>query len=172
MERKNETGINETAERALVINRILNAPRKLVWQAWTEPEHFKRWWGPKDFTAPICEIDLKVGGRYFNCMRSSEGQEFYSTGTYREIVPMERLVYTDSFADENGNVVSATHYGFSADFPLEMMVIVTLEDFQGNTKMTLKHVGLPPGEMKDMTGTGWNESFDKLAESLRSEAEN
>jgi uncharacterized protein YndB with AHSA1/START domain len=99
-------------------------------------------------------------------MRSPDGQDFYSTGTYREIVLFEKIVCTDSFADAQGNVVPATHYGMSEDFPLEMLLTVTFEDYQGKTKMTLRHSGLPVGEMKEMTYAGWNESLDKLAKVL------
>jgi uncharacterized protein YndB with AHSA1/START domain len=153
----------DAREGEVVITRIFDAPRELVWKAWTEPEHLRRWWGPKNFTSPACQIDLRVGGKYLYCMRSPEGQDFWSTGVYREIVPFEKLVCTDSFADENGNVVPATHYGMGADFPLEMEVTVTFEEQEGKTRMTLRHVGLPAGQMREMTGAGWNESFDKLA---------
>jgi len=162
--------INVVAERGkqeIVITRVFDAPRELVWKAWIDPEHFQRWWGPKDYTCPFCQMDLRVGGKYLNCMRSPEGQDFWSTGVYREIVPLERIVYTDSFADAEGNVVPATHYGMSADFPLETLVTVTFEDSEGKTKMTLKHIGIPAGQMKELAGAGWNESFDKLAESLK-----
>jgi len=155
------------AERELVITRVFDAPRELVFKAWTEPERFKRWWGPKNFTAPACTIDLRVGGRYVNCMRSPEGQDYWTTGVYREIVEPERIVYTDAFADEKGNPVPASHYGMSGEWPLEMLVTVTFEEHEGKTTMTLRHVGLPSGQMSDLTGAGWNESFDKLAESLR-----
>ena len=154
------------SDRDLVITRVFDAPRELVWKAWTDPEHFKRWWGPKDFTAPVCKNDLRVGGKYLWCMRSSEGKDFYTTGVFREIVPPERLVYTDSFADEKGNVVSATEYGLGEEFPAETLVTVTLVERDGKTTMTVRHAGLPAGKMKDMTGDGWNESFDKLAASF------
>jgi len=150
----------------LTINRIFDAPRELVWKAWTEPGLFMRWWGPKDFTSPVAKIDLRVGGKYINCMRSPEGRDFWSTGVYREIVPFERIAYTDSFADEKGNVVPATHYGMTPDFPLEMHVTVTFEEIAGKTKMILRHVGIPEGEMRELTNQGWNQSFDKLAEEL------
>jgi uncharacterized protein YndB with AHSA1/START domain len=159
--------ISERGKQEIVITRIFDAPRELVWKAWTDPKHFQRWWGPKDYTCPFCQMDLRVGGKYLNCMRSPEGQEYWSTGVYREIIPMERIVFTDCFADEQGNVVPATHYGMSADFPLEMLVTVIFEDSGNKTKMTLKHVDLPIGEMTEQTGAGWNESFDKLAESLK-----
>ena len=157
---------SRATEQVLVIERVFDAPRELVWRAWTEPEHFMRWWGPKDFTSPACKIDLRVGGTYLACMRSPEGQDFWSTGTYREIVVPERIVYTDTFADAEGNVVPATQYGMSADIPLELLVTVTLEPYEGKTRLTLRHAGLPAGEMSDLTSAGWNESFDKLAESF------
>jgi uncharacterized protein YndB with AHSA1/START domain len=153
-------------EQELVITRVFNAPRDLVWKAWTEPDLFKQWWGPKGFTAPVSTIDLRVGGRYLSCMRSPRGQEFWSTGLYSEIVPLERIVYTDSFSDEKGNVVPATYYGMSTEFPFEMRVTITFEDQRGHTAMTLRHAGIPAGEMSDMTRAGWNQSFDKLAEVL------
>ena len=153
--------------REITITRVFDAPRELIWKAWTEPEEFMRWWGPKGFTSPACKIDLRVGGVYLACMRSPEGQDFWSTGTYREIVVPERIVYTDSFADAEGNVVPATHYGMGADIPLELLVTVTLEPYEGKTKLTLRHAGLPAGEMSDLTSAGWNESFDKLAEAVR-----
>jgi uncharacterized protein YndB with AHSA1/START domain len=153
-------------ERDLVITRVFDAPRDLVWKAWTEPEHMKRWWGPQHFTAPVCKIDLRVGGTYLYCMRSPEGQDYWGTGVYREVVPLERIVYTDSFADEQGNRVPASHYGMGGDWPSELLVTVTFEEHEGKTKFTLRHVGIPSGEMSDLTKSGWNESFDKLAEAL------
>jgi uncharacterized protein YndB with AHSA1/START domain len=86
-------------ESELVITRVFDAPRELVFKMWTEPKRCKKWWGPKVFTSPVVKIDLRVGGRYLNCMRSPEGKDYWSTGIYREIIPMKRLVMTDSFAD-------------------------------------------------------------------------
>jgi uncharacterized protein YndB with AHSA1/START domain len=157
----------ERGKRDIIITRIFDAPRELVWKAWTDPKHFKIWWGPKDYTCPFCEMDLRVGGKYLNCMRSPEGKEYWTTGFYKEIIPFERIVYTDSFSDAEGNIVSATYYGMSPDFPLEALVTVTLEDFEGKTKMTLRHTDLPAGDMSEQTGEGWSESFDKLAASLK-----
>jgi uncharacterized protein YndB with AHSA1/START domain len=153
-------------EQELVITRMFNATREQVWKAWTDPDIFMRWWGPKGFTAPFCTIDLRVGGKYINCMRSPEGQDYWSTGTYQEIVPLKRIVCTDSFADEKGNVVPATHYNMSPDFPLEMLIAVTFEEQKGKTRLFLRHIGIPLGHMRDLTEGGWNESFDKLAAEL------
>jgi uncharacterized protein YndB with AHSA1/START domain len=157
----------KTVERELVITREFNAPREEVWKAWTDPELVKRWWGPKGFTAPVSTIDLRVGGTYLNCMRSPEGKDFWSTGVYREIVPLEKVVCSDSFADEKGNVVPASYYGMSGDFPLELQITVTFEDVGRRTGLTLRHAGIPADEMREMTKAGWNESFDKLAEILK-----
>jgi len=151
----------------LVITRIFDAPRDRVWNAWTEPEQAMKWWGPKNFTSPACKIDFRVGGKYLFCMRSSDGQDYWSTGIYQEIVALERIVCTDSFADEHGNVVPASHYGMEGNFPLEMTVTITFEELGGKTKMTLKHSRMPAGDMSKMAGIGWNESFDKLAEILK-----
>jgi len=152
----------------LVIKRIFGAPREFVLKAWTEPECLMRWWGPKYFTAPICKIDLRVGGKYLFCMRSPEGQDFWSTGVYREIVEPERIVYTGSFADEKGNLVPASDYGMSGYWPAELVVTVTFEvQKKGKTKITLHQAGIPAGQMSKMAEAGWNTSFDKFAESLR-----
>ncbi len=163
---RSTTGVAE--ERGLAITRVFDAPRERVWQAWTDPEQMRRWWGPAKFTAPFAQIDLRVGGKYLFCMRAPDGKDYWSTGVYREIVAPERLVFTDSFADEHGNVVPAAHYGMSGDFPLEMLVTVTLEDLGGKTRMILTHTGLPAGEHAESAQAGWSESLDKLAASLKS----
>lgn len=158
----------ESRGQALVIERIFDAPRELVWKAWAEPERFMRWYGPQGFATPVCKIDFRVGGVWLNCMRSPDGWEMWSTGIYREIVALERIVTTASSADPEGNVVAASHYGMPSDLPLEMLWTVTFEEHEGKTKMTLRHEGMPAGEMMDGAGAGWNQAFDKLAKSLKS----
>ena len=160
----------KSVEQDLVITRIFDAPRELVWKAWTEPEHVMRWWGPKNFTAPVSKIDLRVGGTTLNCMRGAgpDGvvRDFWSTGVYREIVPQKKLVCTDSFADEKGNVVPASYYGMEGDWPLELLITVTFDETGGKTTMTLRHAGMPAGQNRELAEAGWNESFDKLADYL------
>ena len=150
----------------LVITRVFDAPRALVWKAWTDPEHMKRWWGPGGFTSPTCTMDVRVGGRYHWCMRSPDGKEYWNTGVFQELVPLEKIVYTDNFADEIGNVVPASHYGIPVDMPRDNVVTVTFVEHGGKTTMTLRHA-MPPGIMGEMTLKGWNGSFDKLALTLR-----
>lgn len=154
-----------TQTKALVITRTFDAPKQLVWKAFTEPEYVKKWWGPENYTAPICQIDLRVGGGYFYCMRSPEGKDFYSKGIYRDIVSQQRLVMTDSFADEKGNIVPASYYQMPGDWPMELEVKISFKEEAGKTKMTLEHIGLP-AEIFDMCEEGWNQSFDKLEASF------
>ena len=153
-------------EKGLFISRIFDAPGPLIWKAWTDPEQLKRWWGPKGYTTPFCRIDFRVGGSYLFCMRSPEGRDFWSTGSYREIIPFNRIVYTDSFADEKGNVVSATYYGMKPGFPKELGMVLTFEEYDAITKLTLTQSGIPAGEMAEMTRADWNQSFEKLAKML------
>ena len=166
--RMSTSNVKTNTEKELVIERIIDAPRERVWKAWTRPELVMKWWGPQYFTSPVAKIDLRVGGKYLFCMRSPEGQDFWSGGEYLEIVENKKIVYTDSFMDAEGNIVSGEFYGMGADFPRELVVTVTFEDDgAGKTRMTLKHSGLPEGEMREMTGSGWSTSFDKLAESMK-----
>jgi len=160
-----------TEQNELVVTRVIDAPREAVWKAWTEPEQVRKWWGPKGFTAPTIEGELKVGGRYLYCMRSPEGRDYWSTGTYKEIVEPERIVATDSFADEKGNPVPASYYGMpeADEVPMETTIEVSFEELEeGKTRLTIKHVGMPAGTTSDMAGQGWNESLDKLAAALAS----
>ncbi len=158
--------VRQAAEQTLVITRTFDAPRSLVFKAWTESERVKRWWGPKSFTTPVCEVDLRLGGVFRTCMRSPDGQEFWSQGVYREIVDPERIVCTDSFADEEGNLVAPEHYGMSPEWPAEALITVTFTEHAGKTRLTLQHSPVPPGRDRDLCQQGWEESFDKLADYL------
>ncbi len=152
----------------LVITRTFDAPRERVFEAWTECDRFMRWWGPKGFTSPSCRMDVRVGGEYLSSMRSPDGHEYWSKGRYREIDAPEKLVVTDSFADEKGNTVPASYYGMKGNWPLEMLVTVTFEEQDGKTRLTLRHSGtdrISSEDREDMR-QGWDESFDKLEESL------
>jgi len=151
----------------IVITRVLDAPRALVFKAWTEPERVMRWWGPNGFTTPVCTIDLRPGGVVHTCMRSPEGRDYWSRGVYREIVEPERIVCTDSFADAAGNVVEPAHYGMSASWPREALITVTFAGQEGTTTLTLRHeVGSAPAPECALCRQGWSESLDRLAEYL------
>lgn len=154
--------------KSLKISRVFNAPLDKVWRRWTNPDEFMCWWGPKEFTSPYAKLDVRPGGKYLASMRGPDGKEYWSTGTYREIIEPNRLVYTDSFSDEYGNIVPATYYGMSGEIPQEMEVEVKFEDLGGKTRMTLEHCGLPVGEDLNNAKEGWQQSFDKLDDCLTS----
>jgi uncharacterized protein YndB with AHSA1/START domain len=160
-----------TKKSILFITRTFDAPPGLVWKAFTDPALMGRWWGPKGYTAPVIKIDLRVGGRYLYCMRSSVGQDVWSTGIFREIVPYRKLVATDSFADEKGNVVMASHYGMKGEWPSELIATETFEEEKGKTRFTLQHEDFPSAVDSEMAQAGWNESFDKLDSVLKEEKE-
>lgn len=147
----------------LVISRTFDSPRECVWKAWTDAEQVKRWWGPKGFLTRFAQIDLQVGGTSLYCTRSPEGNDYWSTGTFREIIPFERIVVTDSFTDEKGDVIPASYYGMPGDnWPLELLVTLTFSNARGRTKLTLRHAGFHSADVQVQAGAGWKESFDKL----------
>ncbi len=150
----------------LAVTRVFDAPREMVFKAWTEPERLKRWWGPKGFTTPFCAVDLREGGVFLYCMRSPDGRDSWGRGVFREIVVPERLVLAMSFADAGGNVVPATYYGLGPDWPLESLMTVTFEELAGATRVAVRHEGVPPGPDGDGARQGWAEILDGLAEYL------
>lgn len=159
----NATTPRATTEEDLILRRSFEAPRELVFAAWTEPERLVRWWGPRGYTTPFCTVDLRPGGIFRFCMKSPEGREFWGRGVYGEVVAPERLVWIDSFTDAGGNVVQPSHYGLSAEHPGEMLVTVTFTENDGKTEVTLRHA--IPRSVPERSGAeqGWTEMFDRLA---------
>ena len=139
------------ADRVLVLTRILDAPRSLVFSVWTRPEHLTRWWGPKDFTLPFCETDFRIGGAYRFCMRSPEGTDHWVWGTYREIVEPERITFTWHRDDAQGNLTN------------ESVVTVTLAEHEDKTKLTLHQAVFWTTEDRDAHQGGWTQCLDRLA---------
>jgi uncharacterized protein YndB with AHSA1/START domain/predicted enzyme related to lactoylglutathione lyase len=164
----------KSGKNEIVITRVYDAPRELLWEAWTEPERIMRWWGPKNFTSPAYKIDLTVGGEYIGAMKGPDGKLYWSKGFYLEIYAPERLIMTDSFADENGNIVPASYYGMGPGWPKEMLVTLTFEANRGKTGMTIRHSGLEGVPDKDRANMeqGWNEQLDKLADYLNETQKN
>ena len=148
----------------LVVSRVFDAPRALVWKAWTDPQYVKQWWGPKGFTAPVCKMDFRVGGKFLWCMKSPEGQEFWNGGEYHEIVLHEKIVYSLYFADSQGNKVEPAHYGMEHEAIDDARDVVMFEDLgNGRTKLTV--IGNETMEDAKSSGQleGWNEILDKVA---------
>ena len=156
-----------TEKRELVLERVFDAPREEVFQAWTEPERMKHWFGPKTFTTPVCDIDLRKDGGFHLAMQSPEGKNYWVKGAYREIAEPERIVYADYFSDEEGHVVPPEDYGMSPEWPRETLVTVTFEEDENqNTRMTMRS-NVPDIKEAEMAEQGWNESFDKLAREVQ-----
>src|SRR5438477_7578788 len=152
---------------AVTIERTFDAPVDVIWQMWTEPEHFTAWYGPDGATIPVAKMDVRVGGTRLVSMemRTPDGtMQMWFTGEYREVVENERLVYTESMSDENGNVRSASEMGMPEGHPTTTEVRVELEDVGGGTKMVMTHAGIP----SDSPGAaGWTMALDKLAALVR-----
>ena len=144
----------------LVITRLFDAPRELVFKAWTEPERVAQWWGPHGFTSPICELDVRPGGAMLIHMRGPDGDVYPMRGVFHEIIPPERLVFTTrTLEDEAGNP------------QLEVLHTITLTDLDRKTRLTLKArvVKSAPEAVGLLAGMeeGWIQGLDRLAESLR-----
>jgi len=145
-------------ERDLVLTRVYDAPRELVFRTWTDPKHMARWWGPKHFTNRVEQMDVRPGGAWRIVMCGPDGAEHPAQGVYREIVPPERLVFTNDAVDKDGNVIIA---GFTT---------VTFDDQNGKTKLTLETRGTAKvayaAQYLQGMEMGWTQSLDRLGESL------
>ena len=142
--------------RELVITRTFDAPRELVWKTWTDPKHVAQWWGPKDFTNPVCELDVRPGGAILIHMRGPDGVVYPMKGEFNEIVPPERLVMTNgAVEDEAGNP------------QLVVVTTVTFAEHEGKTTLTVQAVvtKAAPEAEGALAGMeeGWNQSLDRLA---------
>jgi uncharacterized protein YndB with AHSA1/START domain len=145
------------SDRELVITRVFDAPRELVFQVWTDPAHVTKWWGPHGFTAPLetVTLDLRPGGSWRIRMLTPDGAEFWMYGVYREIVAPERLVFTYCGAP-------------APDEPAhETLVTVAFAELSGNrTAMTFRQGVFPTVADRDDHHGGWSECFDELIDYL------
>lgn len=147
---------------AVRLSRTFRAPVDRVWQAWTHIDFAKQWWGPKGWTSPSGRMDVREGGEYLLAMQGPDGKVFWSGGIFKELEPHKRIVWTDHFADEQGNPISANAVGMPGNWPEEAYVTIEFESLGSNeTRMNLIHEGIPK-EMHDDCVQGWSESFDKL----------
>jgi uncharacterized protein YndB with AHSA1/START domain len=157
----------DTSPDAVVIERFFNAPIEHIWQMWTVAEHFGAWYGPTGATIPVAKMDVRVGGTRLICMEMQTPNgpmQMWFGGEYREVVPNQRLVYTEFISDEAGNLAEPSTMGLPEGH-LTTEVRVELEEVDGRTKMILTHVGVPA----DSPGaTGWTMALDKLAAHIES----
>lgn len=151
-----ESNIAQNMERSLVITRIFDAPPDVIFKTWTDPKQMAQWWGPKNFTNPVCELDVRPGGAWRIVMRAPDGMEYISAGVYSEVVKPERLVFTNNAYDHEGKSL------------LEGVTSVTFQAQGAKTKLTVEthvvgKVSYAPQMLAGMEA-GWNQSLDRLVD--------
>jgi uncharacterized protein YndB with AHSA1/START domain len=150
-----------------VLARTFDAPRELVWKAFTEADRLAKWWGPKGFTVRVSKMDLRPGGTYHYCLRAPDGSDMWGRMAFREIARPGRLVWVNSFSDEKGGV--ARHPGHEA-WPLELLTTLTLEEKGGKTTVRIEWmpIGASESELRTFDENrpsmtmGWSGSLDQL----------
>jgi uncharacterized protein YndB with AHSA1/START domain len=148
--------VTTPTDREIVLTRVFDASRRLVFDAWTKPELLKRWYGARGWNLVVCEVDLRVGGAWRFVSRGPDGADMGQGGVYREIVPPDRLVYTESFVDQS--------------YPGESLITHVFRERNGTTTLT-STVLYPSREARDIVinypmTRGVTESYDRLAELL------
>ena len=136
------------SDRELVITRVFDAPRELVFKAWTEPERVLQWLGPKDFTSLEFDMDNRPGGKWRGRMRGPDGTEYSNSGTVRGFVEPEQIAFSFAWSDNPND---------------ENEITITFAEVDGKTEMTFRQGPFPTTESRDGHSGGWNQSFDKLA---------
>ena len=144
------------------VTRVFNAPIEKVWSAWGDEDLVKQWWGPEGYTCPFASIDFREGGNNLMAMKDSSGQTIWSGGVYREIIPFKKIVSTDHFADEDGNIISAGQAGMKGKWPTDCLITVEFSKVvTGQVRMAIVHEGIPK-DMHHECVEGWNSSLNKL----------
>lgn len=151
--------VTEPANRILLLKRTFDAPRAVVFKAWTQPEHVTRWWGPHGFAVISCAMDVRAGGAWHIRMRGPKGQDDRQHLVYREIVEPERIVFSYAFEDANGK---RGH---------ETTVTVTFEEFGDQTMLTLHQAIFATADMRNAHVSGWGDALEHFAEYLKSVGE-
>lgn len=156
----NDSAASASARRELRLTRIFDAPRELVFQAWTDPQHLAQWWGPKDFTNPVCEAEARPGGSMRIHMRGPDGTFYPSIGVFQEVVPPERIVFTNTAIEDRTGVPI-----------LETLNTVTFAEQRGKTLMTLHVVVIKASPLATIPlagmEEGWTQSLERLAALLQ-----
>ncbi len=155
------------AKGEFVISRIINAPRERVFKAWTDAEDLKKWWGPKGFGITVQKVDLRPGGVFHYGMTTPDGKAMWGRFIYREIVPPQKLVFVSSFSDEKAGL---TRNPWSADWPLETLSTLILEDQNSKTRLTMRGIPINASDKeiqtfadgRDSMRQGWTGTLDQL----------
>jgi uncharacterized protein YndB with AHSA1/START domain len=157
------------ASNEFIISRMLDAPREVVFKVWTEPKHLSQWWGPHNFTNPVCEIDLRVGGAHRTVMRGEDGTDYPIKGIFKEIVAPERLVMTMDCSEHPQawhDMVNPNRAKGDNNPAGEMLQTVTFEDIGDQTLLTIRtrfeSAAIRDAMVKMGMNEGWTESLERL----------
>ncbi|MEX0685504.1 MAG: SRPBCC domain-containing protein [Balneolales bacterium] len=160
MKNVNKTHI-ETTKREFILERVFNAPRELVFEAYSDCSHLKHWWGPREWPLTVCEMDFRVGGIWHYCMSGPDGQESWGKAIYHDIKEPDKIVYDDFFSDKEGNI---------SDSMPEIKITVEFIDHDGKTKIRSKSIFKTEAELKKVIEMGMaegiTETYDRLDEHL------
>ena len=160
------TSTSQYKDTDIVITREFAAPRQLVWDVWTTPQHLEEWFGPKGFNTRVEELDFRVGGRSNYIMVGPDGAEYPAVGVFKEIIPIEKIVSTDDWGEGFKDVEAFKN----VDLPQGMILTALFDDIGQRTKLTLvtSHQSVEDREKHEKIGVvaGWNSSFDKMDEYL------
>jgi uncharacterized protein YndB with AHSA1/START domain len=154
-------------EREFVITRTFDAPREVMWKAWTEQDRLMQWFGPKGFTMSTAKLDFRPGGTFHYCLLSASGQEIWGKFLYREIAKPERLVWVNSFSDPDGGI---TRHPMMPTWPRELLTTVTFAESGGRTTVTVRWATINPTDAErktfdtghDSMRQGWTGTFEQL----------
>jgi uncharacterized protein YndB with AHSA1/START domain len=169
-----DTAKRGDASEELVINRVFDAPRELVWKAWTEAERLAQWWGPKGANIRVIQLDMRPGGIFHYAMQFQPGHDVFGRFIYREVAAPERLVFVNSFSDAEGGITRAPFPQLGDRWPLEVLNTITLIERDGKTTLTLRGGPINAtdeeramfAQMRDSMRQGFGGSFEKLADYL------
>lgn len=164
--RKESSVLATPRENEIIITRVLDAPRDLVFRMWTDPEHLVAWYAPNGCTIHFAQIDVRQGGTFHSCIRTPDGRACWCKGVYRDIVRPELIVYTLAVADADGNLVGPTSVGMHPDWPRETVVTVTFAEQDNKTTVVLHQT--VQESLAKLTGAypSWLQMLDRLAETL------
>lgn len=148
----------------LVVTRRFEAPVARVWRAWTESEQVMRWWGPRDFTSPRADMDVREGGTSLVSMRSPDGHDMHNTWTYQGVDPERRLEFVLHFADERGNKLDPSSLGLPPGVPNGVRHVVTFTAVDdATTEMTVTEYGYTSAQAIEISKAGLEQALDKMA---------
>jgi uncharacterized protein YndB with AHSA1/START domain len=151
----------------VVVTRSFDAPLERVWQAWSESDYVKQWWGPTGFTCPLAEMDFREGGTSLVCMRAPKeygGGDMYNTWTYQRIVPMEKIEFIQHFTDKDGKKLEPATLGLPPGIPESVRHVITFKTLDDDaTEMTVTEYGYANEQVVEVSRMGMEQCLDKMA---------